>query len=904
MSNDYKQLFLLMLVTLGALAFFSQTVSADACSRITSSTTLTSNSNTTNTACFSIENSNLTFDCAGFSIFYENTTAINVTNSVNVTIRNCFIYDNRSNADSINSIGINLSNVSNSKITNVTIQTNGTANSRGIVLNSVSANGVTQRNNIVNNTINASGTGNTQSAITFISNQVDIATNITNNTLRVSGVTTGRAIDNSALVFGIKTQGNFMFVAGTTNLIGYNFLRASEFIGNTLIVVGTTGISGIQINAGTNSNISDNNISIYGTTNPIGLQTGNNVQPNVNISRNNILVNASAATVPKGISLNFRSGPGVTFIIGNNITVLGGLGGFAIQSGVAGANFTAINNFFRAGSGIFASTFPQINASFMNNTIESPNGSITFPSNVSTKSIYNFSLQTYNISSNVVRFNSTNLSEFNVPSIVSLRGLSFTNAQALIDLTDLNSYSVCSASSCTEISYLGNTFIFNVSGWTSYSSQEEVIPLTPLTIPLLVNVTDPKGSPTNYTLEARLNTSYYINIGALRSDCRDLQLQYNGANIPWTVGYSWNRTSCNTDGTVLTPITFFTQSNLTDGQSLSTLYQFIVNDSSAPLMTDILNYSQSEVFYENHSDNHYSTIASCGGTSATAITFAVGQVQNVRKPPVATAPQGGVIVLAPVVKFNSSYTAYTNMTGVTTDEGAPTSVWHYSATPKHEWDSTCDGSVSSPNGSLFDAGRNWQYASFGYPTVTKQAIRNPAGTAFTQSPTQLNSFKAERISRGPTNVTYFVNGTLLFTTTTSGGFGFNFTQNENYFRSFIFGASLDGQAQQDDGKLREAALAGTPQHVVSVNWVNDSSPGGPANTCTYVSGDWTINVEDLCIINTNTAVYPNKIIVNGTLGYVFFNNTITMKKLVFAPSALDGGAKIILSNNSQVIIQP
>ena len=71
-----------------------------------------------------------------------------------------------------------------------------------------------------------------------------------------------------------------------------------------------------------------------------------------------------------------------------------------------------------------------------------------------------------NISSNRIELNSTALPNFNVSATLSLYGLSFTDPRVLRD------GSVCSSSICTEVSYSGGVFIFNVTQFTVYTAEE------------------------------------------------------------------------------------------------------------------------------------------------------------------------------------------------------------------------------------------------------------------------------------------------------------------------------------------------------------------------------------------------------------------------------------------------
>ncbi|MEK6906962.1 MAG: hypothetical protein AABW45_00365, partial [Nanoarchaeota archaeon] len=71
-----------------------------------------------------------------------------------------------------------------------------------------------------------------------------------------------------------------------------------------------------------------------------------------------------------------------------------------------------------------------------------------------------------NISSNRVDINSSFISEFNKSALIYLYNITFTNPRPLRD------GSVCSSLICTEINFSSNTFVFNVTRFTVYSSEE------------------------------------------------------------------------------------------------------------------------------------------------------------------------------------------------------------------------------------------------------------------------------------------------------------------------------------------------------------------------------------------------------------------------------------------------
>ncbi|MBI2043609.1 hypothetical protein HYT25_04440 [Candidatus Pacearchaeota archaeon] len=71
-----------------------------------------------------------------------------------------------------------------------------------------------------------------------------------------------------------------------------------------------------------------------------------------------------------------------------------------------------------------------------------------------------------NISFNRIHINSTAIGNFNKSATLALYNLTFTNPRVLRD------GSVCSSAICTEINYSGGTFNFNVTSFSTYTTEE------------------------------------------------------------------------------------------------------------------------------------------------------------------------------------------------------------------------------------------------------------------------------------------------------------------------------------------------------------------------------------------------------------------------------------------------
>jgi uncharacterized repeat protein (TIGR01451 family) len=89
-----------------------------------------------------------------------------------------------------------------------------------------------------------------------------------------------------------------------------------------------------------------------------------------------------------------------------------------------------------------------------------------------------------NISFNKAFLNSTNLSSLNTSAIITLYDISYSDPKPVVDYEDDGTYEDCPASQCTELSYVGGTYVFNTTHFTGYSSAETGAAITscPVTI--------------------------------------------------------------------------------------------------------------------------------------------------------------------------------------------------------------------------------------------------------------------------------------------------------------------------------------------------------------------------------------------------------------------------------------
>lgn len=418
--------------------------------------------------CFSIMTSNIALDCNGKTIFWDGEgAAINATSLTNITVQNCFIIDNSTSGS--NTVGINFTNITIGLIRNNTILTNDTSGGIGIAVQGI-PDGDPFHIAIVNNTMNVSGSANDHNAIKIeFATIADTDINISNNSIIATGTSdiTGVSLINASQVSFFR---NYLFVSGTSGMVGINGIRSSTLKYNFLNASKSPaggGSFGSLINyskGGEGNNISFNNLSHSGSTGQ-----GNIVTSSQNLSNisDNIFFGAGTGITFNGVAANVT--------LNRNNFSLTGTTAIAVQSST---NFTAINTFFRAGNSVYSSTVAGENATLQNATIENVTGKITFRPSINITGSRTFTTAHYNVSQNRSTVRASVVEFMNVSADIVFNALTYTNAMAVFDPGESGLYSRCSESLCTNTSYDGSVFKFNVSHWSTFAAQEYAPPNT------------------------------------------------------------------------------------------------------------------------------------------------------------------------------------------------------------------------------------------------------------------------------------------------------------------------------------------------------------------------------------------------------------------------------------------
>ena len=486
-----------------------------ACGTITTSTTLVQNVTSTGT-CYTIGADNMALDCDGNSIFYDSggtgEDGVVAFGRTNITVKNCFIQD--VNVGGAGGHGIVFNGTNSSLAFNNTIFTNGTTNNHGIEVD-----GHAVLNRIEDNNISTTGSSTFNHGIHLIDHVSD--TNITGNIIATngSGLNDGIRLTNNVSdvivrsntintsLTGANNHGVNIQLNGSRNLVENNTIIASPnaisfgvrlqsaSIDNDVVrndIQASIGV--LLLTSGQHNNISFNKIVANGTgSNNIGivLQSGashnriadNNITAdgslgdndgirftisgtNNTIVRNRISSNGTAES--SGISI---SGSTNNIFIANNITARG-TNSYAVEflSVASSSNFT--DNIFNDPVEWIVTGSIASGNNFTNTTFVTASGEIRFDSTIEASTSLNLTHDDLNLTQAKARLNASNVTEFNSTAFIAFTGLSFGDAEAVVDFDEDGTNTTCPADVCTNVSYDGSTFVFNVSHWTIFAAQE------------------------------------------------------------------------------------------------------------------------------------------------------------------------------------------------------------------------------------------------------------------------------------------------------------------------------------------------------------------------------------------------------------------------------------------------
>jgi parallel beta-helix repeat protein len=313
--------------------------------------------------------------------------------------------------------------------------------------------------------------------------------NGSNNTLRsnnVSGISTGITLfftQNNTLIndTGASTSGTGIFLTASINNT-LNSVLATSVSGNGLMF-SSMGL-GNNVIANTTGR-SSSGIGVY-------LTSGANL---------NTLLNVTAASDSNAaLAFDFSSGSNLF----NDTTLL--------------SNSTWLS----ADSDSYFNTLT--NASFV-----SQFGGIAVLRNFTLPNATTVTLASLNITSNRAFLNSTNLSFLNQTAVITLNGVTSVDPKPQVALVDGGAFSDCLPTAdpfCTELSFSGGVFVFNVSHFTTFASFESAdvnVTLTKSDSPDPVNA----SGYLTYTITVNVSVGNASNVTL--TDVYPAQVIFNGS---------------------------------------------------------------------------------------------------------------------------------------------------------------------------------------------------------------------------------------------------------------------------------------------------------------------------------------------------------------------------------------
>jgi hypothetical protein len=330
--------------------------------------------------------------------------------------------------------------------------------------------------------------------------QVNITVNV------ASGTANGTTINNSANISYANETGSILTLNATAQTLVSTQSFPIVINNNTNITTnGTTTGPGIVINS-SNVTVSCNGNIITGSGSSVGVNiTGFN---NVTI-QDCVFVNFATGAYVENSNNNqltrntFRS-------VTNGVNLLG-------TSQNSGFNHTVIA---ASGDWVFTSAASSGNV-FQNTSYNDTGGQIIITPSVTYAANTNASQSRLDITSPEAFLNSTALPFLDAASRVTITGITNT-ATALIlgDFDDDGTYEICSAPSCTLISFASGTAIFDTTGWSSYTVVDGGVNFT------LSKTSSPDpvtpGSNVVFTITATVNSGFAQNITVVESPPAEL----------------------------------------------------------------------------------------------------------------------------------------------------------------------------------------------------------------------------------------------------------------------------------------------------------------------------------------------------------------------------------------------
>ena len=426
--------------------------------------------------------------------------------NVNVT-KSLHLMGQGPSATRINSTQPNISVINITRVDNVTISRLAVTGAEGELYSGAAiwierSNNATLRELSINNNHLTLSTF-TSPIVLYFSNFTKILnSNISNNNEGIGAESSHHATIQDNII-GDNTNQSGIWFYDSTNFTIHN----NTFFNNR----GITFDAALHLSFSRNFLIQNNNIS--NSTDGIIIRDWSN--------SNTIIGNIISSSSVNGFYINVSNH---TLLINNNITDSSGRGLYiensvnttAINTRIIGESLEYALTAIRANTSTFNQTtiintsrwmvLNRTNITVNNLTFETGQGSISIHSSIlnETNTINSSKL---NISQNRAFLNSSNLSFLNTSAVITLNNITFARPRAIFDLEDDGTFDPCDPPQCVNVSYNNGVFVFNVTRFTTYSSD------SPPTITVLG--CDP--DPANLTNVVTCNASVTDNVAVFNA---------------------------------------------------------------------------------------------------------------------------------------------------------------------------------------------------------------------------------------------------------------------------------------------------------------------------------------------------------------------------------------------------
>jgi hypothetical protein len=462
-------------------------INVTGCPIVLNSSAVLLNNLESNDTCITINASNVELLCNGHTINYstngsESVYGINAQYLSNITIRDCIFV--LANTTSSYTDGIRLYRTNNSRIVNNTVLFNGTRNNKGINHYFDSHNNI-----IANNTITGNGTGPANTGI-FATDQYN--TSISHNRIRVDGNNLTKGIVSS--LYGCMMEGNNITTSFGESTYG--------------IYLSTTSNSTLTANRITESGSSGTGIFLF-----------------ANSYTNNFTGNTIATAGNDNHGIGVLSNSNNNRFASNSIST-SGLLSYGIYGQLSTGNL--FNNTLLNNTSDWIYSDPTTNSVLEYTTFLRPDGSIYYNYMGLGGATFDISSDMLSISTLYAFANSSNITPLNSTATITLNGVTFIDPKPLVDWDDNGAYTDCPIDVCTEQSYSGGAYVFNVSHFTAYTLEENASTITScgvtinessaMGVNLTSNTTCLTLGADNITLNCNGNTIFYNVLGENESN--------------------------------------------------------------------------------------------------------------------------------------------------------------------------------------------------------------------------------------------------------------------------------------------------------------------------------------------------------------------------------------------------